>query len=157
MATMKKAVQFARTGNPPDVVEVIDMETAPVGPGDVLIDVEAASINPSHLLTLSGGYGIQPEWLREDLQSLPRPDVILVTSMMTYWYTGVQETIGVLRDIFADVPLILGGIYATLCREHFRLAQQVGIDLQGDVLLHEQTTADHCRVSRAPSARVQPP
>ena len=33
---------------------------------------------------------------------------------------GVQETIGVLRDMFADVPLILGGIYATLCREHAR-------------------------------------
>ncbi len=61
MGEIKKAVQFARTGNPPDVVEVVDLETAPVGPGDVLIDVEAASINPSHLLTLSGGYGIQPE------------------------------------------------------------------------------------------------
>ena len=61
MATIKKAVQFSRTGNPPDVVEVVDLETAPVGPGDVLIDIEAASINPSHLLTLSGGYGIQPE------------------------------------------------------------------------------------------------
>ena len=66
-------------------------------------------------------YGIKPEWLREDLRSLPRPDVILVTSMMTYWYSGVQETIGVLRDIFVDVPLILGGIYATLCRDHARL------------------------------------
>ncbi|NNE84962.1 MAG: zinc-dependent alcohol dehydrogenase family protein [Alphaproteobacteria bacterium] len=61
MGTLKKAVQFSRTGNPPDVVELVDMETAPVGPGDVLIDVEAASINPSHLLTLSGGYGVQPE------------------------------------------------------------------------------------------------
>jgi NADPH:quinone reductase-like Zn-dependent oxidoreductase len=61
MGAIKKAVQFSRTGNPPDVVELVDMETAPVGPGDVLIDVEAASINPSHLLTLSGGYGVQPE------------------------------------------------------------------------------------------------
>jgi trans-2-enoyl-CoA reductase len=58
---IKQAVQFARTGNPPDVVEVVEMETAEVGPGDALIDVEAAAINPSHLLTLSGGYGIQPE------------------------------------------------------------------------------------------------
>ena len=66
-------------------------------------------------------YGIKPEWLREDLRSLPRPDLILVTSMMTYWYSGVQETIGVLRDMFADVPLILGGIYATLCHDHARL------------------------------------
>ncbi|MBS28813.1 MAG: alcohol dehydrogenase [Alphaproteobacteria bacterium] len=58
---MKKAVQFAETGNPPDVVEVVNMETADVGPGDVLIDVEAAAINPSHLLTLSGAYGVQPD------------------------------------------------------------------------------------------------
>ncbi len=61
MGEMKKAVQFARTGNPPDVVEVVDLETAAVGPGDALIDIEAAAINPSHLLTLSGAYGVQPE------------------------------------------------------------------------------------------------
>ena len=61
MGTIKKAVQFARTGNPPDVVEVVDLETAPVGPGEALIDIEAAAINPSHLLTLSGDYGVQPE------------------------------------------------------------------------------------------------
>ncbi|MFZ0728278.1 MAG: radical SAM protein [Desulfobacterales bacterium] len=65
-------------------------------------------------------YGIKPEWLRQDLHALPRPDLILVTSMMTYWYTGVHETIGQLREIFADVPLFLGGIYATLCPEHAR-------------------------------------
>lgn len=61
MGEMKKAVQFAETGNPPDVVEVVDMETDPLGPGDVLLDVEAAAINPPHLLTLAGGYGVQPE------------------------------------------------------------------------------------------------
>lgn len=61
MGEVKKAVQYARTGHPPDVVEVVDMETALVGPGDALIDVEAAAINPPHLLTLAGGYGVQPE------------------------------------------------------------------------------------------------
>lgn len=61
MGEVKKAVQFARTGNPADVLEVVDMETAPVGPGDVLIDIEAAAINPPHILTIRGGYGVQPE------------------------------------------------------------------------------------------------
>ena len=61
MGTLKKAVQFARTGNPPDVVEIVDLETPPVGPGEALIDIEAAAINPAHLLTLEGGYGIQPD------------------------------------------------------------------------------------------------
>lgn len=63
-------------------------------------------------------YGIKPRWFREDLMTLQPPDLILVTSMMTYWYTGVQETIAILREIFPDTKIILGGIYASLCRDH---------------------------------------
>ncbi len=47
------------------------------------------------------------------------PDVILVTSMMTYWYGGVFETIKLLKKRF-NVPVILGGNYATLLPEHAR-------------------------------------
>jgi len=47
-----------------------------------------------------------------------KPDLVLMTSMMTYWYTGVTETIGVIKDIFPDVTIVLGGIYASLCHEH---------------------------------------
>lgn len=61
MGQTKRVVQFARTGNPPDVVEVVDLETGAVGEGEVLVDVEAAAINPSHLLTISGEYGVQLE------------------------------------------------------------------------------------------------
>ena len=61
MDEVKKAVQFGHTGNPPDVVSLVDFKSGPVGPGDVLIDVEAATINPSHLLTLQGSYGVQPD------------------------------------------------------------------------------------------------
>ena len=63
-------------------------------------------------------YGIQPRWLREDLKALPSPDLILITSLMTYWYTGVQETIAILRALFPETPIILGGIYASLCKQH---------------------------------------
>jgi radical SAM superfamily enzyme YgiQ (UPF0313 family) len=63
-------------------------------------------------------YGIKPGWLEEDLQALQPPDLILITSLMTYWYTGVQETIAILRALFADTPIILGGIYASLCDKH---------------------------------------
>ncbi len=65
-------------------------------------------------------YGIKPAWFREDIDALPRPDMILVTSMMTYWYPGVRETISILREHLPDVPLVLGGIYATLCHDHAR-------------------------------------
>jgi radical SAM superfamily enzyme YgiQ (UPF0313 family) len=72
-------------------------------------------------------YGIPLEWFQEDLSNLPRPDVIMVTSLMTYWYPGVQETIQHAREIFPDTPILLGGIYAGLCREH--ASEQSGADL----------------------------
>lgn len=45
-------------------------------------------------------------------------DAFLVTSYMSYWYNGLQETIRVLNDAVPGVPVIIGGIYATLNPEH---------------------------------------
>jgi radical SAM superfamily enzyme YgiQ (UPF0313 family) len=65
-------------------------------------------------------YGIEPQWLIDSLRAMERPDLILVTSLMTYWYPGVFETIGVLKQVFPNVPVVLGGIYARLWPEHAR-------------------------------------
>ena len=62
-------------------------------------------------------YGIKKEWFKEDLDAINPPDLILVTSLMTYWYPGVFETIDCLKKKFPDTPLILGGIFATLCHD----------------------------------------
>jgi len=63
-------------------------------------------------------FGLPPEAFSKVLQSLPTPRAVLVTSGMTYWYRGVHEVITVVKEVFPDVPVILGGIYATLCAEH---------------------------------------
>ncbi|MBN1255031.1 MAG: B12-binding domain-containing radical SAM protein [Deltaproteobacteria bacterium] len=63
-------------------------------------------------------FGLPPEAFRETIQSFPPPQAVLVTSGMTYWYPGVHEVIGAVKEAFPSVPVILGGIYATLCAEH---------------------------------------
>ena len=63
-------------------------------------------------------YGTPKEWIEQDLISMDPPALILVTSLMTYWATGVADTICLLKKIFPDVPVVLGGIYATLCEDH---------------------------------------
>jgi molybdenum cofactor biosynthesis enzyme MoaA len=63
-------------------------------------------------------FGLPPEGLQARLQALPPPRGVLVTSMMTYWYPGVVETIALVRRAFPEVPVVLGGIYATLCHGH---------------------------------------
>jgi hypothetical protein len=65
-----------------------------------------------------GRYGISEAAFRERLGRVPTPAAILVTSLMTYWYPGVIAAIRLARERFPDVPVILGGIYATLCPEH---------------------------------------
>ena len=63
-------------------------------------------------------YGISEELLRDRLSSTEKPDVVGITSGMTYWYPGLFELIRIIKKSLRDVPIILGGIYATLCHEH---------------------------------------
>ena len=63
-------------------------------------------------------YGISEDEFLHKLESKPDPDAILVTSIMTYWYPGVQRCVEILRKVYPDTPLIMGGIYATLIPEH---------------------------------------
>ena len=65
-------------------------------------------------------YGLPEEIFRDCLANLPAPDVVLVTSRMTYWYPGVRQTIEVVREVFPAAVVVLGGIYASLCPEHAR-------------------------------------
>jgi len=63
-------------------------------------------------------YGISPEAFRRSLDSIAPPDLILVGSRMTYWYPGVSEAVGILRERFPRTPIVLGGVYPTLFRRH---------------------------------------
>ncbi|HPC47172.1 MAG TPA: radical SAM protein, partial [Deltaproteobacteria bacterium] len=66
------------------------------------------------------------------LDALPRPDAVLVTSMMTYWYPGVFEAIRLIRQRLEGVPVILGGVYATLCHGHARLFSGADMVVAGE-------------------------
>ncbi len=73
-------------------------------------------------------YGIAPSLFEEQLNTLSSPpEAILVTSLMTYWYPGVALAIRLVKERFPETPVILGGIYATLCTEHAE--KESGADL----------------------------
>jgi radical SAM superfamily enzyme YgiQ (UPF0313 family) len=68
-----------------------------------------------------GRYGLPVPRFESALKAAPDPDVILVGSGMTYWYPGVVEAIARLRARYAGVPVVLGGVYATLCPGHAQM------------------------------------
>jgi len=45
-------------------------------------------------------------------------DVVMVQTVMTYWYLGVREVIEDVRRMQPGAKIILGGVYATLCPDH---------------------------------------
>lgn len=63
-------------------------------------------------------YGLSGPALKAALERVSRPDMVLVSSGMSYWYPGVQEAVASVKEIFPGAPVVLGGIYATLCPEH---------------------------------------
>jgi hypothetical protein len=65
-------------------------------------------------------YGIGLDTFAAMLDKAGIPDAVLVTSMMTYWYPGVVTAIRMVKERFPEVPVILGGVYATLCEDHAR-------------------------------------
>ncbi|MFA4916921.1 MAG: radical SAM protein [Syntrophales bacterium] len=63
-------------------------------------------------------YGITPRIFKREITCRKQPDLVIITSMMTYWYPGVFEVIRILKDMIPGAPIILGGNYVTLCPEH---------------------------------------
>jgi len=77
-------------------------------------------------------YGMPEEIFDKLCLEGPMPQVILVTSGMTYWYPGVQMAISRLRRLFPQTPILLGGIYATLCTQHARRHSGADVVIAGE-------------------------
>lgn len=63
-------------------------------------------------------YGISLKIFEDELSKVRKPKAILVTSLMTYWYPGIEAVIGIAKKVHPQAPVILGGIYARLCKDH---------------------------------------
>ena len=84
---MRKAEYTRRGPVPQDVIEVVAFERPPLAPGQALLEVLAAPINPSDVLTLTGQYGLLP----------PLPAV------------GGNEGVGRVVEVAADVQGLAPG------------------------------------------------
>ena len=109
-----------------------------------------------------GRYGLPAEQFEAALAAAPTPDLVLVASGMTYWYPGVFEAIRRIRARFGGVPVVLGGVYATLCPDHARQfsgADQVitGSGVVAALRLADQATGSDSDPDRLADPRSWPP
>ena len=67
-------------------------------------------------------FGATDEWAMKRLSELPWvPDAILLATGMTYWYQSLFHFVRLLRTLFPQVPIAVGGTAAQLMPEHFRI------------------------------------
>ena len=76
-------------------------------------------------------FGLPRRVFQEFLKQEAPFDFVLIQTVMTYWYPGVQEAIEDVRALCPGAKVVLGGVYATLCAGH---AAKLGADLVVDGL-----------------------
>ena len=76
-------------------------------------------------------YGIEKSSLEQQIGNCS-PDIIFITTSMTYWYPGVRETAELCRRIHPGIPLVMGGVYASLLTGHCRRTCGPDFIVEGD-------------------------
>ena len=111
----------------------------------------------AHVPRRFGRYGLPPELFDAALAALPTPDLVLVTSGMTYWYPGVVEAIGRVRARFGAAPVALGGVYAGLCPAHARAHSGADWVVEGPGVVAVLEMADQITGARSDPQRYADP
>ncbi len=63
-------------------------------------------------------YGMTIEDFRTRLNDFGKPDIIGITTLMTYWYPAYKLAAEEIVKVWDDVPVIMGGVYANLMPKH---------------------------------------
>lgn len=85
----------------------------------------------THIPRYFARYGIPYEEVKQYMLRIENPDIIAVTSGMTYWYPGVWEMLSLCKEIFPQTPVILGGIYATILPGHAKKNSNIDFIAKG--------------------------
>ncbi len=59
-------------------------------------------------------YGWSLNFFEQKLKDVPKPDFVFLTSLMTYWLEGVEFTIKIVKAVWPETKIVLGGIIPTL-------------------------------------------
>ena len=95
-------------------------------------------------------YGISPEEFLKRIHGAGPIDVAFVTSIMSYWYPGVEYAIRLLRESLGDIKVVLGGVYTTLWTTHAQKRSGADLVLRGPIQWNSQMLASFIDVPHSP-------
>ncbi|NQT59882.1 MAG: radical SAM protein [Bacteroidetes bacterium] len=87
--------------------------------------------NVRNIPRIFGRYGILREVLEIKIRE-SQPDIVCITSGMTYWYQGVVEAAEIVRKQVPKAKILIGGIYASLMPGHAERVTGADLVVKGD-------------------------
>ena len=78
-------------------------------------------------------YGIDTSEFLRRMKGAGPVDMVFVTSIMSYWYPGVEYAIRLVRKYLGRIKVVLGGVYATLWTEHAQKTSGADLILEGPI------------------------
>lgn len=97
-------------------------------------------------------YGIDVSAFKERVLAEAPFDAVFITSVMSYWYPGVALCAWILKGMYPKVPVFLGGIYASLWKEHAQAIAWVDHVVKGPI---EYATEEICDILGLPARPVR--
>jgi len=76
---------------------------------------------PIGLLKLGSFYrkkGATVELVRGNSYAKKKPDLVLITSLFTYWWQSVWTTVSAYKERFPEAKIVVGGVYASIMPDH---------------------------------------
>lgn len=74
--------------------------------------------------------GYNEEDVKRKLQEI-RPDTVLITALSTEYFRAYHTIARLSKEAFPDVPVIMGGVYPTVCPEHVMEDENVDVAMMG--------------------------
>ncbi|WP_406534214.1 cobalamin-dependent protein [Methanobrevibacter sp.] len=75
-----------------------------------------------------------------------KPDLICVTSIFTYWSKYVKNAVFYYKNKFKDIPILVGGVYASLMPDHCKKYTKCDDVIQGPIPEAENLIPDYSLV-----------
>lgn len=82
-----------------------------------------------------GKYGIPDFLFFQLLHEIEKPDCVILSLPITYWYPAIEYLEQRIHDKWPDVDIVLGGLYPSLLPEHARSIKGISHVFQG-ISLH---------------------
>ncbi len=77
--------------------------------------------------------------VRGDGLTLKKPDLVLITSLFTYWWQPVWDSVRTYKTLYSDAKVVVGGVYASIMLEHCKMSGcdevHVGLMEEAEVLI----------------------